>query len=180
MVTVKVFQDNNVTFVKVSIKKSYGHTGRPAVIKFADGIPNTGHCVCPLGLTGICCHILSLLHFYAPHRNRRKISFSDAEHLQKWHKKGKAGKGSIPMLPIHKLVKVASAGLRKVKQSKKFADGFKTGSTDVEKSRLKREIELQMASYENKFEALKTLKNIFMTSLTLFALGGKIPPEGFC
>ena len=70
------------------------------------------------------------------------LSLTVTEQLQKWHKKGKAGKGSIAMLPIHKLVKVSSSRLKKVKQSKKFADGFKTGSTDVGKARLKRDIEL--------------------------------------
>ena len=53
---------------------------------------------------------------------------------QKWHKRRQPGKGSIPSIPVHKLVHVPSARLKKAKS--KLSDGFKTGS-DLKKLTLK-------------------------------------------
>ena len=43
------------------IKKPYGTTVRPAVIYFQDNVPYKATCRCPIGLSGVCCHILTLL-----------------------------------------------------------------------------------------------------------------------
>ena len=40
---------------------------RPTVIMFENGIPTKAHCIlfcsCPVGLSGICCHVLAFLLF---------------------------------------------------------------------------------------------------------------------
>ena len=51
-------------------------------------------------------------------RKRREISC---------YKKGQKGKGSTPMLPVHKLVNIPSAGLKKLKANSEIEDGFRTG-----------------------------------------------------
>ena len=60
---VKVLKQDNVTFVKGMVKKSFSEISRPAILKFVDGIPGKGHCTCPVGLSGICCHILCVFIF---------------------------------------------------------------------------------------------------------------------
>ena len=42
------------------IKKSYGRQARPVVIVLTGFIPQKGHCDCPVGSSGLCCHILAL------------------------------------------------------------------------------------------------------------------------
>ena len=151
VVTVKVLQENNVTFVKGIIKKSYGQIFRPAVLKFtSSGIPEKGHCTCPIGLSGLCCHILCLLHFliHLTETGEKFVALTATQQLQKWQ-----GKGSIPMLPVHKLVKVPSARLKKVKKGMKPSYGLKTG-TDIEKPTLKRYIEAQMQKCDKKFKEI--------------------------
>ena len=141
--------------MKGIIKKSYGQISRPAVLKFTSSrIPEKGHCTCPIGLSGICCHILCLLHFltHLTKTGEKFVALTATQQLQKWHKKGQ-GKGSIPMLPVHKLVKVPSARLKKVKKGMKPSDGLKTG-TDIEKPTLKRDSETQMQKYDKKFKEI--------------------------
>ena len=60
--TVKVLSDEDQSqiFVKAMIKKSYGHVSRPAVILYKDGCPVQAHCNCPVGPSGLCCHVLAL------------------------------------------------------------------------------------------------------------------------
>ena len=155
VVTVKVLQGNNAAFVKGIIKKSYDQISRPAVLKFtSSGIPEKEHCTCPIGLSGLCCHILCLLHFliHLTETGEKFVALTATQQLQKWHIK-RQRKGSIPMLPVHKLVKVPSARLKKVNKGMKPYDGLKTG-TDIEKPTLKRDIEAQM---RNMIKSLKKL-----------------------
>ena len=58
------------------------------------------------------------------------------------------------MFPVHQLVTVPSARLIKIKNSKKLTDTFKTGTPDLEKPELKRNVEGQMAKYDKKFKAI--------------------------
>jgi len=64
IVNVKTLANEQVVYVKAMIKKAeYGSTQRPTVIMFENGIPTKAHCSCPVGLNGICCHVLALLLF---------------------------------------------------------------------------------------------------------------------
>ena len=76
------------------IKKSYGTQIRPAVVLFPDSIPQTVHCSCPVGLSGLCCHVLAVL-LYLKHYSDTKeklLELTCTHQLQKWHR-------SIPMVP---------------------------------------------------------------------------------
>jgi len=63
IVNVKTLVNEQVVYVKAMIKKSYGSIQRPTVIMFENGISTKAHCCCPVGLSGICCHVLALLLF---------------------------------------------------------------------------------------------------------------------
>ena len=103
--TVKVLSDEDQSqiFVKAMIKKSYGHVSRPAVIIFKDGCPVQAHCNCPVGPSGLCCHVLALLLFLKHfHESGEKIlELTCTQQLQTWHKR--TGRGSIPMVPLKEI-----------------------------------------------------------------------------
>ena len=95
IVSVKTIKENNFTYVKAVIKKSYENVSRPAVIEFStDGNPQIGHCTCPVGLCGVCCHTLCVLHFliHLTETGEKFLALTATQQLQKWHKKGKPGK----------------------------------------------------------------------------------------
>ena len=115
------------------IKKSYGTQIRPAVVLFHDSIPQTAHCSCPVGLSGLCCHILAVL-LYLKHYSDTKeklLELTCTQQLQKWHCRSK--KGSIPMVPLNE-IKPKSASL-KMKDSK-----FSISSADPGDSYFKRNV----------------------------------------
>lgn len=72
--TVKSMRTNGKVFVKAMIIKSYGQEiTRPAVIMFVKDTPVKGHCTCPIGKCGICCHIIALLMFLEQyHKNKTR------------------------------------------------------------------------------------------------------------
>jgi len=57
-------------------------------------IPIKGHCTCPIGKCGVCCHIIALLMFLEHYNKTKTTNFalSCTEKLQKWHRNG-AGAG---------------------------------------------------------------------------------------
>ena len=61
IVSVKTLRDNSEIYIRGMTKKSYGTTVRPAVIYFQGNVPCKATCTCPVGLSGVCCHILALL-----------------------------------------------------------------------------------------------------------------------
>ena len=68
IVSVKSIKDESGSvFVRGMIKKSYGHMTRPSTIKFNGSVPICAHCPCPVGLSGLCCHVISLLLFLKHH-----------------------------------------------------------------------------------------------------------------
>ena len=85
------------------IKKSYGSMQRPTVIMFENGIPSKAHCSFPVGLSGICCHVLALLLFLKHYHEtgERILALTSTEQLQKWHRC--SHKSSIPMVPLREL-----------------------------------------------------------------------------
>ena len=110
IVTVKTIHEQSGIFVRAMIKKSYGTTIRPAVVLFQNSLPQKATCSCPVGLSGLCCHILALLLFLKHYTdtNEKILELTCTEQLQKWHRRSK--KGSIPMVPLKQL-KPKSAGM---------------------------------------------------------------------
>ena len=116
IVTVKTIHEQSGIFVRATIKKSYGTTIRPTVALFEYSLPRKAACSCPVGLSGLSCHILALLLFlkYYTDTNEKILELTCTEQLQKWHRRSK--KGSIPMVPLKQL-KPKSADM-KIKQNK--------------------------------------------------------------
>ena len=64
IVSVKTHKScENIIFLRALIKKSYGEEIRPNVILFEGPIPTKGYCGCPVGVSGVCCHVLAILLF---------------------------------------------------------------------------------------------------------------------
>ena len=107
-------------FVRGLIKKSYGEQIRPAVILFKNNIPQKSRCECPVGVSGLCCHVFALLLFLKHfHETKEKIlSLTCTEQLQKWDCRSK--KGLNRMVPLHQ-IKLTSACLALKKEKYKCA-----------------------------------------------------------
>ena len=75
IVTVKTIHEQSGIFVRAMIKKSYGLTIRPAVVLFQNSFPRKATCSCPVGLSGLCCHILALLLFLKPYVDANEKKF---------------------------------------------------------------------------------------------------------
>ena len=112
IVSVKIFVDSTQIYVKAMIKKSYGIESRPTVILFSGITPKKAHCNCPVGTSGLCCHVLALLLFlkHFNETGEKILELTCTEQLQKWHRRTK--KGSIPMVPLTNL-RVKSAKMKK-------------------------------------------------------------------
>ena len=67
IVTVKTIHEQSGIFERAMIKKSYGTTVRPSVVLFQNSLPQKATCSCPVGLSGLCCHILALLLLFLKH-----------------------------------------------------------------------------------------------------------------
>ena len=119
IVSIKILQSEDKTFIKAMIKKSYGQQSRPAVILFEGGNIKSAHCNCPIGVSGLCCHVLSLLlflnHYHLTHE--KLLELTCTQQLQKWHRRTK-NVSSIPMIPI-KDIYVKSAKIKKIKNIQK-------------------------------------------------------------
>ena len=76
---------------------------------------------------------------------------------------------------IHTNASSPSARLIKVKNSKKLTDAFKTGTPDLEKPGLKRNVEGQMEKCEKKFKAIgySNIEKHFNNILQLDGIGRK-------
>ena len=86
IVSVKTLDlDEKMKYVKAMIKKSYGTEIRPAVILFKESMPYKAHCSCPVGLSGLCCHVLSLLLFLKHYKENKEklLQLTCTEQLQK-------------------------------------------------------------------------------------------------
>ena len=88
IVKVKTLADGQDVYVKAVIKMSYGSMQRLTVIRFENGIPSKAHCSCPVGLSGICCHVSALLLFLKHYQEtgERILALTSTEQLQKWHR----------------------------------------------------------------------------------------------
>ena len=134
IVTVRAIHEQSRIFVRAMIKKSCDTTIGPAVVLFQNSLPRKATCSCPVGLSGLCCHILALLLLFLKHctdTNEKTLELTCTEELQKWHRRSK--KGSIPIVPLKQL-KPKSAGT-KIKQNN--VDFF---PADSQNSYLKRNV----------------------------------------
>ena len=90
--TVKSVKVGDKTIVKAVIIKSFGlEITRPAVVMFQKNLPVKGHCTCPIGKCGICCHVIAVLmylEYYFKH-NACLLSLAVTQKMQTWHRKGK-------------------------------------------------------------------------------------------
>ena len=103
IVSVKTIQIDQIKYVRALVKKSYGELMRPAIIFFQDNIPKKGFCDCPVGVSGLCCHVLAIL-LYLKHYKATKeklLALSCTEQLQRWHRR--TSKGSLPMIPLRNI-----------------------------------------------------------------------------
>ena len=133
IVNVKTLVNEQVVYAKAMIKTSYGSMQRPTVIMFENGIPTKAHCSCPVGLSGICCHVLALLLFLKLYQETgEKIqALTCTEQLQKWHRS--SHKSSIPMIPLREL---------KVKYAVRVENrGGSIQAADPQNSTMKRDVE---------------------------------------
>ena len=122
IMSVKVLSEDSdrCIYVKAMIKKSYGNTSRPAIILFKEQIPYKAHCNCPIGTSGLCCHILSLLLFLKHYNDtgEKIMELTCTQQLQKWHKRSSKG-SSIPMMPLKNMK--AKSAKRKAKRNFEFS-----------------------------------------------------------
>ena len=117
IVSVKVLAVNDSKYVKGMIMKSYGTQLHSTVIWFHGLLPKKAHCTCPVGASGLCCHVLALL-LYLQHYNDKKekiLQLTCTQQLQMWHRRSK--KGSLPMIPL-KEIKPKSAKMKKSSSGK--------------------------------------------------------------
>ena len=59
IVSVKSFPvpERSNVYVQAAVKKSYGTESRPVTLLFRNGLPISANCLCPVGGSGLCCHI---------------------------------------------------------------------------------------------------------------------------
>ena len=114
IVSVKSLQQDSDLFVRALVNPSFGSTPRAAVLLFQHLSPVKGHCECPVGSSGICCHILALLLFLKHYNETGEelLELTCTQQLQKWHKRCR--KGSLPMLQLSQ-IKVKAAKVRQTK-----------------------------------------------------------------
>ena len=83
---VKTLVNGQVVYVKAMTKKVLRVHATPHSY-YENGIPSEAHCSCPVGLGGICCHVLALLLFLKHYHEtgERILVLTSTEQLQKWH-----------------------------------------------------------------------------------------------
>ena len=133
--SVKVLKEGERTFVRAVVFKSYGHETRPAVILFENSKPVKGHCLCAVGLCGLCSHVFALLMFLKHYSDtgEKILALTCTEQLQRWHKRTK-GKGSIPMVPLRQL------GIVSARRAKTQKLDSKLVPADPSRSSFKRDV----------------------------------------
>ena len=112
MVSVKTLQESSGIYIRLMIEKSCGTAVRPAGKYFQGNMPRKANCSWPVGLSGICCHILSLLLYLKQYSDTKEkiLELTYTQQRQKWHRISK--KGSIPMVSLNK-IKPKSASMKK-------------------------------------------------------------------
>ena len=161
IISVKTLEDQGAKYVKAMIQKSYGSESRPAVILFFNNVPTNAHCNCPVGASGLCCHIISLLLFLKHYKDtgEKILRLTCTEQLQKWHKR--TSKGSIPMMALAKLK------LRSAKRKKKITPA------DPDNSRNKRNVPNIIENMKQKLKNFVPVTEHVYSVLSKSAVGRK-------
>eukprot|EP00111_Clytia_hemisphaerica_P009720 TCONS_00028513-protein len=161
IISVKTLEDQGAKYVKAMIQKSYGSESRPAVILFFNNLPTNAHCNCPVGASGLCCHIIALLLFLKHYKDTGEKIFrlTCTEQLQKWHKR--TTKGSIPMMALAKLK------LRSAKKKKRIS------AADSDNSRNKRNVPEIISKMQEKLKNFVPVTEHVYSVLSKSALGRK-------
>ena len=151
-------------YVKANIKKFYGHESRPAIILFCDGIPKKAHCKCPVGTSGLCCHVLALLLFLKHYADTKEklLELTCTEKLQKWQRQ--ISKGSIPMIPLKEIK------LRLAKMRKKTGN-IASSAADPHDSYFKRDVSSISSVLSKKLDDEKPVTEHFYSVLSKYEAG---------
>ena len=148
------------SYVKAMIYKSYGHQDRPAVIVFQGDLPVKAFCDCPIGCSGLCCHVLAVL-LYLKHFSKtgqKLLKLTCTEQLQKWHRKSNKG-GSVPM------VKLADLKLKSAKRKKEIS------AADPDNPYFKRNINAIIKDMNEKLDKMKPVSEHVYSVLSKSKLG---------
>ena len=87
IVTAETIHEQSGIYDRAMIKKSYGTTIRSAVVLFQNSLPQKATYSCPVGLSGLYCHILALLLFLKnSYRNDTEDLKKDPSQWFRWNK----------------------------------------------------------------------------------------------
>ena len=142
--SVKILKvDGYNTFVKGCVKKSYGVQSHRAVVLFSSLIPSKAYCECPIGVSGLCCHVLAVL-LYLKHYTSTKekiLELTCTQQIQKWHKRSKKGM-SIPMLPLRELKLTSAKSDKALIKKAKIVSSPKPSGNKYKRDVLKMKMEI--------------------------------------
>ena len=117
-------------------------------------MPLKATCSCPVGLSGLFCHILALLFLkHYTDTNEKFLELTCMEQLQKWRRRSK--KGSLPMVPL-KRINPKSAGM-KIKHNK-----IDICSADPQNSYFKRHVPNIILNLKEKLKKKNQLNHILI------------------
>ena len=110
---------------------------RPAIILFHQSVPFKAYCECPVGRSGLCCHVLAVLLFLKHFTDTKEkfLELTCTQQLQTLHRR--STKGSIPMVPLRQIK------LKSAKAKKSLVHDLKIMPADPKQSTFKRDV-LQM------------------------------------
>ena len=128
-------------------------------------MPCKATCRCPVGLSGVCCHLLALLLCLKRYTDTKKklVELTCTQQLQKWHCSSK--KGSIPMVSLNE-IKPKSASMRKKEYKIKISPADPNSS-----SFFKRNVPSIIANLKEKFKQEKPLETHIHSVLMNFSVG---------
>lgn len=171
IMSVKACRSNeysSVIYVRANILKSYtGSVSRPATILFCKNTPLQAYCGCPVGKSGVCCHVVALLiqlNYYNDHK-KLYLHMSCTEKLQRWHKKGssKTERAATQIkLKYMRNLRGARKDIKKVRAKKKVLS-----ASDSEYSDWYRRDVLEMEEkVKTKIETMKPVESHFFSVLS--------------
>jgi len=94
MVTMRVLNNGNGTWIRAWVRQSYGSLQRPAYIKLdQSGIAVGGICSCTVGRSGLCAHVICILHqlIHVTKTGNLKLEIQCTNQQQQWHRRGRKG-----------------------------------------------------------------------------------------
>ena len=107
--------EHDVLWVRAFVQRSYGDTQRPAYVKFVNGQAVGGYCVCKIGKSGLCGHVIAML-YNLKHKTQTgsfMLFTACTSKPQTWHKKGKRRDLHIGPIKYYKVTNTISDSKRK-------------------------------------------------------------------